>query len=101
MQQFRAGTYRILATSRVLNEGVDVPEASIAVVLSGTATEREHIQRLGRILRKSEGKKAVLYEVVTEGTSEERVSQQRRGEWNSSQGPRVPTANWEDVNAPD
>ena len=51
LQQFRAGTYRILVTSRVLNEGVDVPEASIAVVLSGTATEREHIQRLGRILR--------------------------------------------------
>jgi len=101
LQQFRAGTYRILVTSRVLNEGVDVPEASIAVVLSGTATEREHIQRLGRILRKSEGKKAVLYEVVTEGTSEERVSQQRRGEWNGNSGPRVPTTTWEDVNAPD
>ncbi|AZI44376.1 DEAD/DEAH box helicase [Deinococcus psychrotolerans] len=100
LQQFKAGTYRILAASRVLNEGVDVPEASIAVVLSGTATEREYIQRLGRILRKSEGKKAVLYEVVTEGTSEERVSQQRRGEWNSQRGPSVPTATWEDVNAP-
>jgi len=100
LQQFRAGTYRILVTSRVLNEGVDVPEASIAVVLSGTATEREHIQRLGRILRKASGKKAVLYEVVTEGTSEERVSQQRRGEWNNPREARVPTANWEDVNAP-
>jgi superfamily II DNA or RNA helicase len=101
LQQFRAGTYRILVTSRVLNEGVDVPEASIAVVLSGTATEREHIQRLGRILRQAKGKKAVLYEVVTEGTSEERVSQQRRGEWQAGRAPIVPNTTWETVNAPD
>ncbi|MVN86412.1 DEAD/DEAH box helicase [Deinococcus sp. HMF7620] len=81
LEKFRSGDYRILVTSRVLNEGVDVPEASVAVVLSGTATEREHIQRLGRILRRAEGKQAVLYEVITQGTSEERVSQQRRGQW--------------------
>lgn len=80
LEKFRSGAYRILVTSRVLNEGVDVPEAAVAVVLSGTATEREHIQRLGRILRKAEGKSAVLYEVITEGTSEERVSRQRRGQ---------------------
>lgn len=98
LERFRDGTYRILATSRVLNEGIDVPEASVAVVLSGTATEREYVQRLGRILRKSEGKQAVLYEVITEGTSEERVSQQRRGQWQS--GVRAETPVWEDLNAP-
>ncbi|MBZ9715900.1 MULTISPECIES: DEAD/DEAH box helicase family protein [Deinococcus] len=81
LEKFRSGAYRVLVTSRVLNEGVDVPEASVAVVLSGTATEREHIQRLGRILRRAPGKQAVLYEVITQGTSEERVSQQRRGQW--------------------
>ena len=97
LEKFRAGSYRVLVTSRVLNEGVDVPEASIAVVLSGTATEREYIQRLGRILRRAEGKQAVLYEVVTEGTSEERVSQQRRGQWQRTPG-GMP--GWEDVNAP-
>ncbi|GBF06384.1 DNA/RNA helicase [Deinococcus aerius] len=98
LEKFRSGAYRVLVTSRVLNEGVDVPEASVAVVLSGTATEREHIQRLGRILRKAEGKNAVLYEVVTEGTSEERVSQQRRGQWQPGQAAFTPT--WEDLNAP-
>ncbi|MPY67887.1 DEAD/DEAH box helicase [Deinococcus sp. SDU3-2] len=98
LKRFRDGTYRILATSRVLNEGIDVPEASVAVVLSGTATEREYVQRLGRILRKSEGKQAVLYEVITEGTSEERVSQQRRGQWQPGQ--RAETPVWEDLNAP-
>ncbi|WP_264775299.1 DEAD/DEAH box helicase family protein [Deinococcus aetherius] len=96
LEKFRRGGYRILVTSRVLNEGVDVPEAAVAVVLSGTATEREHIQRLGRILRKAEGKSAVLYEVITEGTSEERVSRQRRGQWQARS-----EFNPEDLNAPD
>jgi len=98
LQAFREGRYRTLVTSRVLNEGVDVPEASVAVVLSGTATEREHIQRLGRILRKAKGKQATLYEVVTEGTAEERVSKQRKGQWR----PRAQTGPaWESINAPD
>ena len=61
--------------------GVDVPAASIAVILSGTASPREYIQRLGRILRKGKSdKQAILYEVISEGTSEERISARRRGE---------------------
>lgn len=78
LQRFAAGTYRAVITSRVLNEGVDVPEASIAVVLSGTASAREHVQRLGRVLRKLPGKRAVLYELITRGTVEEGVSERRR-----------------------
>ncbi|GGM54455.1 helicase [Deinococcus arenae] len=99
LDRFRSGAYRILVTSRVLNEGVDVPEASVAVVLSGTATEREHIQRLGRILRRAEGKQAVLYEVITEGTSEERVSQQRRGQYQGSLNAREIADSYQDLNA--
>ncbi len=76
---FRVGTYPVLITSRVLNEGVDVPEASIAVVLSGTGTEREYVQRLGRVLRPMAGKRATLYELIAEETSEEGVSARRRG----------------------
>lgn len=81
LQRFRTGEYQTLVTSRVLNEGVDVPDARIAVILSGTGSAREYIQRLGRVLRKGsqENKLAILYEVVTEGTSEERTSQRRRG----------------------
>ena len=78
LQRFRSGDYPVVVTSRVLNEGVDVPEASIAIVLSGTGSRREYVQRLGRILRYREGKRAVLYEVVAEATSEEHVSQRRR-----------------------
>jgi superfamily II DNA or RNA helicase len=76
--RFNAGTYPIVATSRVLNEGVNVPEANVAVVLSGSGSVREHVQRLGRVLRKSGTKEAVLYEVITRGTVEEFTSNRRR-----------------------
>lgn len=79
LESFRSGSYQTLVTSKVLNEGVDVPDASIGVILSGSSVNREFVQRLGRILRKSEGKRAVLYEVVTRNTQEERVSERRRG----------------------
>jgi superfamily II DNA or RNA helicase len=81
LQKFRSGEYKTLVASHVLNEGVDVPDARIAIILSGTGSEREYIQRLGRVLRKSSdvNKLAILYEVVTENTSEERTSQRRRG----------------------
>ena len=82
LNRFREATYTTLVTSHVLNEGVDVPEVKIAVILSGTGSAREYIQRLGRILRKGTSKNglAVLYEVLAEDTSEERISQRRRGE---------------------
>ena len=75
---FEEGALPVLATSRVLNEGVDLPSAEVAVVLSGSGTVREHVQRLGRILRPGHGKRAVLYEIIAEGTVEERTSARRR-----------------------
>jgi superfamily II DNA or RNA helicase len=72
------GALTAVVTSKVLNEGVNVPEANVAVVLSGSGSVREHVQRLGRILRKSEGKRAVLYELIAAGTTEERTSDKRR-----------------------
>jgi superfamily II DNA or RNA helicase len=77
---FNAGDVLALATSKVLNEGVNIPAASVAVVLSGSGSTREHIQRLGRILRKQPGKEATLYEVVTLDTTEEGISRRRSGE---------------------
>ena len=75
---FSAGTYGAIATSKVLNEGVDVPDANVAIVLSGSGSVREHVQRLGRILRQREGKRAVLYEIVTARTTETFTSERRR-----------------------
>jgi superfamily II DNA or RNA helicase len=81
LQQFREGKYKTLVASHVLNEGVDVPEASVAILLSGTGSAREYIQRLGRVLRKGKTQKlARLYEVVAEETSEENVSRRRRSQ---------------------
>jgi superfamily II DNA or RNA helicase len=72
------GSYGAVVTSKVLNEGVDIPSANVAVVISGSASVREHVQRLGRILRPQDGKHAVLYELVTAGTSETSTSARRR-----------------------
>jgi superfamily II DNA or RNA helicase len=79
LQAFNQGDVLALATSKVLNEGVNIPDASVAVVLSGSGSSREHIQRLGRILRKRPDKQAVMYEVVTANTTEERISERRSG----------------------
>lgn len=78
LQAFASGELPVLVTSKVLNEGVDVPAADVAVVLSGTATVREHVQRLGRILRPQQGKQAVLYELVVADSRDERSSNRRR-----------------------
>jgi superfamily II DNA or RNA helicase len=77
LEAFNHGEVLALATSKVLNEGVNIPEAAVAIVLSGSGSTREHIQRLGRILRKQPDKEAVLYEVVTAETTEEFISQRR------------------------
>ena len=78
LEAFARGDYGAVVTSKVLNEGVDVPEANVAIVISGSGSVREHVQRLGRILRPRKGKRAVLYELVSAETSETRTSERRR-----------------------
>ena len=84
LERFRDGRYSRVVAANVLDEGVDVPDANVGVVLSGSGSEREFTQRLGRILRpkaspEGEGAgRATLYEVVTAETAEERVAARRR-----------------------
>lgn len=78
LECFQSGQYRAIVTSRVLNEGIDVPEAKIAIVLGGTSGAREYIQRLGRVLRKVENREAMLFEVIARKTIEEGRAQRRR-----------------------
>jgi superfamily II DNA or RNA helicase len=67
------GRLRALVSARVLNEGLDLPDCRVGIVLSGSdGSEREHRQRLGRLLRPAPGKHAVLYEVLAHGTFEAR-----------------------------
>jgi superfamily II DNA or RNA helicase len=80
LERFRDGRYSRIVAANVLDEGVDVPDANVAVVLSGSGSEREFTQRLGRVLRpKADGGRAILYELVTAETAEERVARRRRG----------------------
>ncbi len=78
LDRFREGRYRAVIASDVLNEGVDVPEAQVAIILAGSASRREYVQRLGRILRPRSGKRATLYELVTAETGEEFSARRRR-----------------------
>ena len=71
LRRFRSGVYDVLVCCRALDEGTNVPETSLAVIASGTASRRQRIQRLGRILRPSPGKEhADVYTLFA--TTEER-----------------------------
>jgi superfamily II DNA or RNA helicase len=78
LDAFRNGIYPVLVTSKVLNEGVDVPEANVGLIVSGSGSVREHVQRLGRLLRGRPGKQAVLYELVSQNTGEQSINKRRR-----------------------
>src|SRR6266487_4465053 len=77
---FKEGRYNALVTSKVLDEGVDVPDAELGIIVSGTGSSREFIQRLGRLLRpKSDSnKKAKLIEIISSGTREIGTSTKRK-----------------------
>lgn len=78
LSRFAEGTYPVIVANQVLDEGVDVPAAKVAVVIGGLASTRQARQRLGRILRPSGDERAVLYEVVCAETTEEQRSRRRR-----------------------
>ncbi len=78
LEGFKSGRYHVVVTSKVLDEGVDVPDAEMGVIMSGTGSGRELIQRLGRILRpKQDGRKARLVEIVSRHTREINTSAKR------------------------
>lgn len=78
LKGYEQGTFKAIVANRVLNEGIDVPAAKVGIIAGGTGSDRDAVQRLGRILRKKGGQTAVLYEVVCAGTGEEERSRKRR-----------------------
>lgn len=68
----------VLVLTTVGDEGLDIPDANVGIIVTGTGSRRQFIQRLGRLLRPSNGKKARLYELVTKGTAEEYQAVKRK-----------------------
>ncbi|MGC9117771.1 MAG: DEAD/DEAH box helicase [Thermoproteus sp.] len=67
-----------MVTTTVLDEGVDVPDADVAVIVSGSGSKRQMLQRVGRVVRKAPGKSvARVYELIARGTIEEALSESR------------------------
>lgn len=71
-QRFRSGNLQVIVAPRVLDEGVDVPAADLAVIVSASKTRRQMIQRMGRVLRRKEdGRLARIAVLYLEGTTED------------------------------
>lgn len=78
--RFKAGEIKVLAVSKVANFAINLPDATVAVQVSGTfGSRQEEAQRLGRILRpKLEKNQAYFYHIVTKGTLDEEYAQKRQ-----------------------
>jgi superfamily II DNA or RNA helicase len=72
------GRYPAIVANRVLDEGVDLPDVKVAIVIGGSASPRQATQRLGRILRRSRFGRGVLYEIVTQKTGDVARARKRR-----------------------
>jgi len=79
LQEFKYAQRGILVVTTVGDEGLDIPDANVGILVSGTGSRRQFIQRLGRLLRpKPGGKEAVMYEIILEKTTEEFQARKRK-----------------------
>jgi DNA excision repair protein ERCC-3 len=79
-EAFRTGEEKLLVVSKVANFSIDLPDASVAIQVSGTfGSRQEEAQRLGRILRpKSDGRAATFYSVVSRDTNDQSFAANRQ-----------------------
>jgi superfamily II DNA or RNA helicase len=78
LESFKQGIVRVLVLTTVGDEGIDIPDANVGIIVAGTSSRRQFVQRLGRLLRPVPGKQAKLYEIVVKGTFEEAESRKRK-----------------------
>jgi len=72
LQRFKIGHIRALTAPHVLDEGVDVPEADVGVIIAASHSRRQMVQRMGRIIRpKEDGRNARFFVLYVKGTSED------------------------------
>jgi len=74
LEAWKRGIFNVLLTVRVLDEGIDVPDCSVGIIVSNSLTKRQLIQRIGRVVRPKENKIAKIYIVISSGTFEERIA---------------------------
>lgn len=80
LRMYRRGTFDVLVTCRALDEGVNLPETELAIVASGTASRRQRIQRLGRVLRPAPGKdRALIYTLFATSSERDRLAAEEQG----------------------
>jgi superfamily II DNA or RNA helicase len=77
LAQYRRGEIGVLVTCRALDEGFNVPETELGIIAASTATRRQRIQRLGRVVRPAAGKQtATIYTLIASGPEIARLRQE-------------------------
>ena len=74
LRLYRMGAFDTLVTCRALDEGINIPETNVAIIASSTASSRQRIQRMGRVLRPAPGKsRAKIYTIYATKPEQERL----------------------------
>ena len=77
LRLFRKGLVNVLVTCRALDEGLNIPETEIAIISSATSSDRQRIQRLGRVLRPAKGKtSATVYTLFATEIEKKRLQEE-------------------------
>ena len=76
MIDYKKGKYQVMLTTKVLDEGYNLPEIDVGIIMAGNSTARQTIQRMGRILRKKNIESS-LYQIYCLGTIEETYGKER------------------------
>lgn len=78
LESFRNAKSGVLVLTTVGDEGLDIPDVNVGIIVAGTGSRRQFVQRLGRLLRPQPGKTAKLFEIVAQGTAEESMVRKRK-----------------------
>jgi DNA excision repair protein ERCC-3 len=96
---FKAGKIKVIVVSKVANFAIDLPDASVAIQVSGTfGSRQEEAQRLGRILRPKD-KNSYFYSIVSRNTNEEEFASHRQ-KFLTEQGYKYHIEVWESESSP-
>lgn len=77
MDKFANDEFRIMVSVRALNEGIDIPNCKLGILVAGHSVKRDWIQQTGRILRKSGDESAIMYQIYIPGTQDEKWAKKR------------------------